>query len=272
MKKTLLFSFVLMLLSNLFGWGGLAHRIITEQATKNLPDNMKLSDEWKGYVVEHCTDPDWRKDETPGEKERHYIDIDYYEEFNRGEMNFEKDELIAKYGEEVVIDMGVLPWAILETYKNLEKAFVEKNKEDILLYVTDLAHYIEDGSQPQHVILNYNGKLTDQRGIHGRYESDMIRKYEMEIREDMIFNSSEIIELNLQYIFEYISNSNSLAPIIFDADLHALKITEDYNDEYYKIMWFKTKYITKLQFNAASKVLGSLIYSSWINAGKPEIK
>ncbi len=268
MKRIESILVLMMLLSNLFGWGGLAHRIITEQAMENLPDEMQLSNDWKSYVVEHCTDPDWRKDETPGEKERHYIDIDFYEEFNRGEMIFEKDELISKYGEEVVIDQGVLPWAIMETYQNLITAFTEQNEKNILLYTSDLAHYIEDGSQPQHVILNYNGKLTDQPGIHGRYETDMIRNFEMEIREDMKLNPVEDIELDLKFVFDYISNSNSLSPIIFAADLQAFKIAEDYNEEYYKILWFKTKYITKLQLNVASKVLASLIYSAWIDAGK----
>ncbi|MDO9577420.1 MAG: hypothetical protein Q7J16_06005 [Candidatus Cloacimonadales bacterium] len=271
MRKFGLIIFMIALLSNLFGWGGLAHRIITEQSMKNLPDEINLSNEWKDYLVEHCTDPDWRKDETPGEEERHFIDIDFYEEFKRGEMITDKEELIAKYGEEVVIDMGVLPWAIAETYENLVQAFQEKNKEDILLYASDLAHYVEDGSQPQHVILNYNGKLTNQRGIHGRYETELIEKNEMEIRENMQIQKAEKIKVNLDFIFDYLSNSYSLAAIIFDADLQALKFTEDYDDEYFRIFWFKTKYITELQFNAAAKVLGSLIYSAWIEAGKPVI-
>ena len=68
-------------------------------------------------------------------------------------MITDKDELIAKYGEEVVIDQGVLPWAILDSYENLVKAFTEQNEKDILLYSSDLAHYIGDGSQPTRAIL-----------------------------------------------------------------------------------------------------------------------
>jgi hypothetical protein len=273
MKKFGLILVLTVLLSNLFGWGGLAHRIITENAMNNLPDEMQLNQDWKSYITEHCSDPDWRKKETPGEAERHYLDIDYYEEFNRGEMIFEKDELIAKYGKEIVIDQGVLPWAILETYENLVKAFSEKDEVKILLYSSNLAHYIEDGSQPQHVILNYNGKHSDQYGIHGRYERDMIRAYELEIRETMLFQPVEKIELDLEFIFDYITNTNSLSGLIFEADLHALKFTKEredkYDEEYLRILWFKTEYITKLQFNVASKVLSSLIYSAWIDAGKP---
>lgn len=286
MKKIILLTLFLIILSSLFGWGGLAHRIITQQAMENLPDEMQLTNAWKEYIVEHCTDPDWRKDETPGEGERHYIDIDFYDEFNRGEMITVKNKLIEKYGEEVVINQGVLPWAILETYENLVKAFIDADNDNILLYASDLAHYVEDGSQPQHLILNYNGKLSDQRGIHGRYETDMIRQYETEIRNDMKIISAYSIDLNLDFIFDYISDSNSLAPLIFDADLHALKYSQEletqydddsdeadnaYGDDYYRIFWFKTKYITQIQLNKAAEILGSLIYSAWLEAGQPQI-
>ena len=79
------------------------------------------------------------------------------------------------------------------------------------------------------------------------------------------------VDLDLGYIFDYISDSNSLAPIIFDADLHALKFTEEFEDEYYKIFWFKTEYLTKLQLNFAARTLSSLIYSAWVDADKPGI-
>ena len=274
MKKIILVFVVSIFLTNLFGWGGLAHRIITQKAMENLPADMKIPLEWKEYIIEHCSDPDKRKDETPGEEERHYIDIDFYEEFNRGEMIISKEELIEKYGEEKVTEMGVLPWAILETYQNLVHAFQQKKIDDILLFSSDLAHYVEDGSQPLHVILNYNGKLSNQRGIHGRYETIMIEKYETEIREKIELKPAAEIKLNLDFIFDYISDSNSLSPIIFAADLHALKYTKDheeqYDDEYYRLLWFKTGYITKNRLEEASNVLSSLIFSAYLEAGKPE--
>jgi hypothetical protein len=270
MKKFGLIIVLVVMLSNLFGWGGLAHRIITEQAMRNLPQEMSVSNEWKTYIIDHCSDPDKRKDETPGEEERHYIDIDYYDEFNRGEMIISKEKLIEKYGEVKVAEMGVLPWAIMETYQNLVLAFQQKSKDDILLYASDLAHYVEDGSQPLHVVLNYNGKLTDQYGIHGRYETVMIEKYQYEIGENSVLFDAKKNDVNLNYIFDYLTETNSLSPIIFNADLNALKYAEDYNDEYYKLLWFKTKDITMLQMNKAAETLSSFVYSAWVEAGKPK--
>jgi len=275
--KKLGLSFILFLsISNLFSWGGLAHRIITEHAMQNLPQEMKVTSEWKAYIIEHCSDPDKRKKETPGEFEKHFIDIDFYNEFKRGEMISSKDSLISKYGEETVLEMGVLPWTILASYENLIKAFEEENRENILFYASDLAHYVGDGSQPLHVILNYDGNLTEQDGIHSRYETRMLGKYEAEIREKLDSEIGKKLDVNLNLIFDYISNTSSLAPIIFNADLHALQYTEEYDDEYhdeyYRLLWFKTEYITMLQINEAADTLASLIYSAWAEAGKPGVK
>jgi hypothetical protein len=274
MKKIFLMIVFSIFLSNLFGWGGLAHRIITQKAMENLPAEMNFPAAWRQYIIEHCTDPDIRKDETPGEEERHYIDIDFYEEFNRGEMITSKQELIDKYGVEKVIEMGVLPWAIMETYRNLVSAFQQKNFDDILLFSSDLAHYVEDASQPLHVILNYNGKLSNQRGIHSRYETVMIEMYEDELWQKLTLKPAEKMNLDLDSIFDYISDSNSLSPVIFAADLHALKYTqnheEKYDEEYYKLLWFKTGYITKIRFEEAINVLSSLIYSAYLEAGHPQ--
>lgn len=272
MKKIGLIFITFLLFSNLLGWGGLGHRLITEQVMQNLPQEMPVTTEWKAYIIEHCSDPDKRKDETPGEFEKHFIDLDFYDEFKRGEMISSKELLISKYGEEKVIEMGVLPWTILETYENLIKAFQEENSENILLYASDLAHYVEDGSQPMHVILNYDGDLTDQDGIHSRYETVMLKKYESEIREKLHFLNGEKIAVNLNFIFDYISSTNSLAPIIFEADLYALQYTEEYNDEYYRLLWFKTEYVTILKINEAAETLASFIFSAWIEAGKPGVK
>ena len=45
------------------------------------------------------------------------------------------------------------------------KAFKEKDKDKVLLYASDLAHYVGDGHQPLHATINYNGQLSDQKGF-----------------------------------------------------------------------------------------------------------
>ena len=89
----------------------------------------------------------------------------------------DKKELTAIYGDTMVTKQGILPWATLDTYNKLIQAFKDKNKDKVLLYTSDLGHYVGDGHQPMHTMLNYNGQLTGQKGVHARYEIKMVDKY-----------------------------------------------------------------------------------------------
>ncbi|MCK5453217.1 MAG: hypothetical protein KAJ16_02585, partial [Calditrichia bacterium] len=74
-------------------------------------------------------------------------------------------------------------------------------------------------------------------------------------------------------IFDYCTQSNSFAGLIELADLHALKYCgNEYNEKYFHIFWFKTKFMTFHQFSNAAEDLASMYYTAWINAGKPNIK
>jgi len=115
--------------------------------------------------------------------------------------------------------------------------------------------------------------LTDQRGIHGRYEIDLIDSNIEELKANI--SPIKFIHINepLQFVFDYCTQSNSFAGLIELADLHALKYSEgEYNEKYFSIFWFKTKYMTFHQFTNAAQDLASMYYTAWVNAGKSEIK
>lgn len=163
MKSKITVLIILIFVSQLFSWGKLGHEIITRYAIEGLLEEMTFLKENITYLGEHSIDPDKRKDEDPEESHKHFIDIDHYQEFNEGKMIMNREELVKIYGEEVVNDMGILPWNTVEVLNNLTKAIQDDNKQDILFYAADLAHYVADAHQPQHNIVNYNGKLTNQR-------------------------------------------------------------------------------------------------------------
>jgi hypothetical protein len=168
--------------------------------------------------------------------------------------------------------MGLLPWATLETYQNLTKAFREMNKDRILIFAADLAHYVADAHQPMHTILNYNGQFTDQKGVHKRYESDMVNRYLQELQNHPPVPDLIYVNEPLDYIFNYITNSHSLSEVLFTADRFASsRASSAESEEYYHLLWFRTEYVTKIQFNAAVNALASLIYSAWKDAGEPQI-
>lgn len=255
-----------------FAWGKKAHKLVNTKAIEFLPDEMNLMKSWKDYLGEHASDPDIRRDYDSIEWPKHFIDIDYYPEFLNGKVIKDKSILIGLYGEETVVKMGLLPWATLETYDNLKKSFMEKNRDKVLIYTSDLGHYVADGHQPFHTLLNYDGELTDQKGIHGRYESEMVNAYIDQIASSIKTPNVGYVTEPLDFIFDYLTASNSSAPVIFNADKIAYEQTGSHgSDDYYRLMWFRTKYVTIDQLSNASGVLASLIYSAWIDAGKPNL-
>lgn len=275
MKRILRYNYILILIictftNSTFPWGEEGHSLIGRMSTRYFPKEMKEFTTLKDYLSEHSKDADNRKKDDKSEGMKHFIDIDFYKEFQSGNMITNKDSLLILYSEKDINKNGILPWATLATYNNLIKAFKDKNKEKVLLYITDLSHYVGDGHQPMHSVTNYNGQLTDQKGLHFRYEITMVDAHIKDLENSFKYKEVEYIKRPLDFIFEYITNTNILSSIVFDADNYAFKLAKQRTGyEYYRLMWFKTSYITKLEVTEASYDLACLIYSAWKDAGKP---
>jgi hypothetical protein len=268
-------SFVLIVIAFanfVFGWGDQGHKLINNKAVALLPTEMQAFTKWQDYITLHSVDPDNRKRDDKTEAPKHFIDIDFYKEFLNGKMVDDKKELTAVYGDSMVTKQGLLPWATLDTYNKLIQAFKDKNKDKVLLYSSDLGHYVGDGHQPMHTMLNYNGQLTNQKGVHARYEIKMVDKYIKEIEASITSANVRKIDVPFQFIFDYIADANSVQSVLLDADIVSSKMAgSNDNDEYLRLMWFKTKYVTEIQFNTAVSDFASLIYTAWLEAGKPDL-
>ncbi len=257
----------------IFGWGDKGHKIITAFAMKQLPPQMKFSEAFKSAIIEHSVDPDNRKRDDKTEGPKHFIDIDFYKEFSDGIIIISRDSLNKLYGEQVVTKEGILPWATETTFYRLIQAFKDKDKDKVLLYASDLAHYVGDGHQPLHATVNYNGQLTDQKGIHGRYEIEMLDQYLNIVEKNYDDQIPYYVNSIPSMIFNYIAESNNYVELILSADKFASKKTDGkFDKEYYRLLWFKTKYITMNEINSAALSLSSLIYSAWMDAGKPVLE
>lgn len=265
---TLLFLFLLT--SSLFAWGAEGHKLITDKALTGLPAEMRPFAPWFKFIYEHCTDPDTRKDAVKGEGVRHYVDADFYKEFRAGKMVWIRDTLEARYGKEKVEKMGVLPWAIEETYAKLVSALRTKNAADAKQMMADLAHYVADAHQPMHTMLNYDGQLSGQKGIHARYESDMIEKHFAELEPKVKEKKPAQRKKVFPFITGFITETHFLHPVLYQADLYATKEAGAASgDEYLRILWFYTRSTTVRLFNEAVKNLGDLYYSAFLEAGSP---
>ena len=274
MKKVviavLLLILSLFIVQEIFGWGSVGHSIINRNSTKHFPSSMVGYASWSEFLAQHASDADYRKSSDPTESNKHYIDVDNYPEFFTGNFPYSIDTLISRYGLDYVNQQGILPWATKATFDSLTAALQRRDWQRAKLLAADLGHYVADGHQPLHITRNYDGQYTGQRGIHSRYETQMINRFQSNIT--ITPQSITYVNDQLDFIFNYLFEAYSYLNDLLRADSIAKSVAGNTNSEtYYLTLWNYSQTFTKYLFQKASERLASLIYTAWINAGSPQL-
>lgn len=172
-------------------WGLDVHRLVTGRALDGLPAPLRqFYAGRRAFVVEHSVEPDlWRvtkdlRGALGPEDPNHFLDIDDLDEpapFTGVPRDW--PAFLARYGETRANRAGRLPWrTVREIYNRLVAAFkgvgsgTAPYAADNTRYLSAvIAHYIGDSFQPFHAVANYDGQLTNQRGIHSRFETELVQ-------------------------------------------------------------------------------------------------
>ncbi|MDP1621976.1 MAG: T9SS type A sorting domain-containing protein [Bacteroidales bacterium] len=271
MKKNLLPVLLISLCLMLSSWGSKGHRKISQNFAACLPVELSfLKPVWTNFVANHASDADYRKDQDPNESPRHYIDIDNYPEFvQTGRIPQTYDSVLAKYGYNFVIDQGTLPWTTMITFDSLKSCFQRGDWNKSSLFAADLGHYVGDGHMPLHITNNYNGQMTGQTGVHSRYESTMISRYESLLVYPA--DQAQYIEDIGGYVFNYLYHNYKYVDSVLLADTYAKTLAggSTSSDAYYQALWAKSGNFTILMMRNASATLADLVYTAWVQAGSP---
>ncbi|MDO7875839.1 zinc dependent phospholipase C family protein [Hymenobacter sp. ASUV-10] len=160
-------------------WGFFGHRTITQLAIYELPSPMQaFYYRHMAELVRQSTAPDERRNDDPSEGPKHYIDMDHYSEDDPfGKMPREYDKAVEKYTADTLKKYGTVPWVIMNMKDDLVTAFRDKDTTAIIKYSAELGHYISDSFVPLHTTENYDGQMTDQKGLHSLWESTLPEKY-----------------------------------------------------------------------------------------------
>lgn len=265
---TILGILLVILLSS---WGWVGHSIISDKAAQSFNSEMELFSSWAQYLKDHASDADKRKATDPNEGCKHYIDIDNYSEFiSNGTIPPTLEEAINAHGQSNVYRWGILPYATRATFDSLVSALSSRRWEAAKTFAADLGHYVGDGHMPLHLTANYNGQLTDNYGIHSRYESTMVGDHADALASYPGHSITEITDVT-EYILDYLYSTYRYKDSILFADNHAKAIDSQYGTAYYNNLWDQTGSFTRTLFDQASHSLAELLYTAWINAGKPSI-
>lgn len=269
-----------------YTWGFFAHKKINRMAVFTLPEGMVgFYKEHIEYISEHAVDPDKRRYANGEEAPRHYIDIDHYGKYAFDSVPKFWKAAVKKYSEDTLKAYGIVPWHIEKMVYRLSEAFKDGNMDLILHYSADLGHYIADAHVPLHTTENYNGQLTNQKGIHGFWES---RIPELKSDEyDYFIGKAKYVEKPLNKAWDVVKASHAAVDSVlsFEAELNAkysqdkkysfesrgsslMKVySKEYTEDYDKML----NGMVERRMRAAIITVGSLWYTAWVNAGKPNL-
>jgi hypothetical protein len=270
---------VLVLPARADAWGFEAHHLIMERAIALLPAELRpLFEKHRATVVERIIDPDtWREAGFLDEEPNHFLDLDW-EGFGKepfAELPRDYTAAIEKFGRARIRQYGTVPWRTEEMFGSLRRAFEAYPRRgafgqtDIIHFSAWLAHYVSDAIQPFHGVLNYDGQLTRQNGIHARFESALVERYKSQLT--LAPKPLPPVRAPRDFIFERLIEDTRLAPVILKADLEAIGTRDVYDDQYFDAFFKATRPVLEQRLNDSIAAVAAMITGAWEAAGRPPV-
>jgi hypothetical protein len=269
-------------------WGNEGHRMINKLAASTLPADVPafLRSEVAIREVEYLgPEPDrWRMPAEPelnaAQAPEHFIDLEPADALGplpHRRLDFEAMVFAAGQRPEKI---GLQPWeatevwerlkAALRAYRTLTAAGQDAHGAEFaaIFYAGWLGHYVGDASQPLHTTIQYNGwtgpnpnGYTTAHQIHWQFEGPFVAAnlHDEEVRPRM--TAPKVIEGD-----------------IFDQYMSYLRQTHTYVEKVYQLEkaggfvdkgTLESRDFTADRLAAGASMLRDMIYTAWIESGKP---
>lgn len=278
-------SFLLLLVVS--SWGFLVHRTTAQVAIYQLPKGLQpFFYENKEYLVRHSVRPDVRRNNDKTEAPKHYISLEGFGDSAAWKLPKSMSAAMVKFGMDTLVKYGYVPYWVMVTQERLTQAFRTGNKDSILFYAADLAHYIGDANVPLHTTTNYDGQLTGQKGLHSLWESAVP---EIELKNYNLYNRHKAKYINdtEAAIWTNVRQAHVMVAGLLSAEREA---TAGFTDSTkYRVQMrngresrsyttaFARAYSQKLnntvnqQLLITANQIADFWYTAWVNAGKPKM-
>jgi hypothetical protein len=259
-------------------WSFEVHRFVTEQAIALLPPEIRpFFEKHRVMIVEHSIGPDlWRNAGFEEEPPQHFLDIDAYGKHPFSELPRDYGEAIRKFGPDKIKANGLLPWRTEEMYARLLRSFVDQKSgnagfapENIKFFAAVLSHYVADAHVPFHAVVNYNGQLTNQHGVHDRFEGALFGRY----RDRLNVTPTPLAPVRnvRDFVFDALIESARLAESVLEADRRALGDTDAYDDRYFEAFLKEMQPMLERRLADSIAAVAATITGAWEEAGRPEL-
>ena len=284
LKIIVFFLFLSSILCASIPWGFYAHKRVNRYAVFTLPEELVgFYKKHIDHLTEHAVDADKRRYAIKEEAPRHYIDIDHYGENPFQEMPRKWTDAVEKFSEDTLLAYGIVPWHIQTVYNRLVKAFEQKDIDYILKNSADLGHYVSDAHVPLHTTKNYNGQLTNQKGIHAFWESRLPELFADDY--DYLVGTAEYQYSVLDVAWQAVESSFNALDSVLGFEKQLAQEFEQDKQYAYEQRGAKTIKVKSADFSAAYHLkldgmverrlrlsittIGNLWYSAWVEAGQP---
>jgi len=181
---------------------------------------------------------------------------------------------------------GILPWHLQMMHYRLVKAFEQRDENKILRLSADFGHYIGDAHVPLHTTSNYNGQLTNQKGIHGFWESRLPELFAEENYDFWVGTATYFSDVESFY-WNMVLESHELVDsvLLIEKDLsrtfpkdqqycmeeRGASLIQTPCPAYAKAFHERMDGMVEKRMQDAIYAIGCAWYSAWIDAGSPDL-
>ncbi|WP_317164830.1 zinc dependent phospholipase C family protein [Hymenobacter ginkgonis] len=287
----LVFGLLLVLPAPVHAWGFFGHRLLNRLAVYTLPPEMlpffKANID---YLTTNATRPDSRRTVVPTEAPRHFLDVDAYGDsaltsHGRGLPRRYADAVAQMGGEDSLLHHGIVPWQIVNMKSQLTAAFRDQDTDKILRLAADMGHYVADACVPLHTTRNYNGQLTNQRGIHALWESRLPELLAADY--DLLTGQARYLEQPTEAAWGAVARAHTALDSVFTFEKQvSAELSEDrkygyeqrgnqtirtYSREFSQAYHRRLNGQVERQMRYAASLIGAFWYTCWVDAGQPDL-
>ncbi|MBH2005354.1 MAG: hypothetical protein I8H66_11750 [Sphingobacteriia bacterium] len=286
-RKAAFFVVMLVMVTGLSSWGFLVHKTVQQLAIYQLPAPMTPF--FYGHADQLIYDavrPDIRRNTDSTEAPKHFIDLEDFGNEAAHRMPLKWDAALKQYGKDSLLKYGYVPYQVVFLQQKLAEAFRRKNRDSILFYAADIGHYIADAHVPLHTTHNFDGQLTGQNGLHSLWET-VVPEVEIESYKLYTNHHAQYLKEPEQAIWKAVRQAHALLPAVLakekevsqnftDAEKYRIQVRKGKEYKYYTSAFAKAygaalKPTVNNQLLASAELIADFWYTSWVDAGQPDL-
>ncbi len=237
------------------------------------------------FITEHAVSADKKRYVDTTEAPRHYLNADHYGKKPFAKIPQRWADAVVKYSEDSLNKQGTVPWTINRTYYRLVNAFKTRDTLAILTASANLGHYIADAHVPLHLTQNYDGQLSNQKGIHALFETRIPELFgnsynyhvgKARYIENPLAEAFKICRVSFSEV-DSVLRMERLLNKTYPANKKMVRIKRgnrwvtDYSVEYSRAYQKLLKGMVQRRMRSSILSIGSYWYSAWVDAGQPNL-